>query len=178
MTYQEFKDSNYRIDTAAWYAAIDAEPAADVRNALIEYCTQYKMLDAIRTLETSKAKNKPIHYKAVKDIISSCNDDRLRLCISAEWYVKKMLAGFDWNYDINRIYLNADGNNIIDWENPTKAEFTPRTINEIRDAVKSIIDMNRQFKEDIKSLKEDYDKKRAAYSNIFTMPRLWVEIKG
>lgn len=178
MTYQEFKDTNYTIDVAAWYAAIDAEPAADVRNALIQHITTYKMMDALRVLDASKARNKPIHYKAVEDIIESCDDDRIRVYMSFDWPCKKIHAKFDYHYDINRIYLNVNDSNVIDWDCPINGEFTPRTIEDMRDAVKAIAWLNRRLKHDINVLKNKYDENRAIYADIVTMPRLWVEVKG
>ena len=178
MTYQEFKDTNYKIDVAAWYAAIDAEPSADVRNALIQHITTYKMMDTLRVLEASKAANKPIHYNVVKNAIAPCNDERIRVYISSEWLCKTMRAKFDYHYDINRIYLNVNDSNVIDWECPINGEFTLRTIEDIRDAVEDIIYLNRRFEDDINSLKKRYNEELERFADIAGVPRLWVEVKG
>lgn len=166
MTYQEFKDTNYTIDVAAWYAAIDAEQAADVRKALIQYLTTYKMFDALRVLNASKAANKPIHYKAVKDVINACNDDRISVYLSNEWVSKKAHARFDYQYDVSQLYLNLTENGAIDWECPINGEFTPRTIEEIRHAVKAIAWLNRRFKHDVKVLKKNDTMKIAISTRI------------
>lgn len=178
MTYQEFKDTDYTIDVAAWYAAIDAEPAADVRNALIQHITTYKMMDTLRVLEASKAANKPIHYKVVNNAIAPYNDERIRVYISSEWLCKTIRAKFDHQYDINRIYLNVNDNNVIDWDCPINEEFRPRTIEDIRNAVEDIIYLNKHLKDDISSLKKRYNEELERYADIAGVPRLWVEVKG
>lgn len=178
MTYQEFKHSDYRIDTAAWYAAIDAEPAAGVRDALIHHITEYKMLDAIRTLEASKAKNKPLHYKAVKGILETCADDRIRVHFSLEWFAKTMRAKFDYQYDVNRLYLNIGDDNILDWNSPINGEFVPRTIEDIRKAVGDIVKLNNKLKDDINALKKKYNDDISPYSDIHGVARLWVNVKS
>lgn len=177
MTYQEFCATGFTIDKAAFYAAAEQATDKDIKNALKHYVARYAIIDALRTLSRSKAANKPIHYKVVSTAIKSCNDDMIRLYVANDWYAKKLVCSYDYNYEFEGLYLNVNDDNTIEWDNPTNCEIEPYSIDEIIAIVQKAIQANDDLKRAIDAAKKTNSAIISECGGVI-VPRLWVEVKG
>ena len=177
MKFSDFMVSSidYRKGYEDLLSSIETEKDLDWIECIFESASGYLYFEALKSLYKSKAKNKPLHFKAVKDVFRDCILEDIRLYVSSDcsdygngkrYYTN--IHSFRRGKD-RYFYLPYENEtNMINWEKAMDIDIDilePSSIRSIYERQKA---ENEAYIKEVEAIKAAYENKRAKDTYIGT----------
>ena len=177
MKFSDFMVSgiDYRKGYEDLLSSIETTGDKNWNHCILFTASNYLYYEGMKSLYNSKAKDKPLHFKAVKDVLNDCKLENLRLCITSEnhdygrgkiysthfYYYRKGLE--------STLYLSYDNRtNLVYWDKMMECDLDilePSSIRSIYERQKA---ENEAYIKEVEAIKAAYENKRAKDTYIGT----------
>ena len=170
MKFSDFMVSgiDYRKGYEDLLSSIETEEDLDWIECIFISASGYLYFEALKSLYDSKAKNKPLHFKAVKDVFRDCILENIRLYVSSDCSDYGNGKSYHTNIYSSRRGKNRyfylpyeDETNMINWEKAMDIAIDildPSSIYAIYERQKA---ENEAYIKEVEAIKAAYENKRS-----------------